>query len=167
MNQFFTSTLTTELISRTETRNGVYNHCGLFLYSTATIEHCNIIVSFFPASISLHATLSISMQELYEWCVILRVNKKCNLPSLLAIGLGIHEVVDGLKLRDGGTALACPEGWGGLSLEDTVCSVCLSKPPAQTVKEELLLTTIEDVHCSLLRMYTVTKKVFMRHDSSC
>ena len=87
------------------------------------------------------------MEELYEVCFILRVSKECNLPSLLAIGSGICEAVDGLNLWDGGTTLACPEWCGGLSLEDTVCSVCLFKPPAQTVKEELLLTTIEDVHC--------------------
>ena len=69
------------------------------------------------------------------------MSKECNLPSLLAIGRGMCEVVDG-TLRDGETTLSCPECCGGLSLEDTVGSFCLTKPPAGTVKEELLLTTV-------------------------
>ena len=61
------------------------------------------------------------------------------IPCFLA--LGGCEAADG-TLRDGGTALACSEWCGGLSLEDTVGSFCLSKPPAWTVKEELHLTTV-------------------------
>ena len=82
------------------------------------------------------------MEELYKVCFILGVSKECNLPSLLAIGRGICEVVDGLTLWDGGTAPACPEWCGGLCSEDTVSSFCLLTPPAWTVKEELLLTTV-------------------------
>ena len=67
------------------------------------------------------------------------MNKECNLPSLLAIGRGMYEVVDDLNLLDGGATLSCPEWCGGPSLEDTVC--LLFKPPAGTVKEELFLTT--------------------------
>ena len=85
------------------------------------------------------------------------MNKECNLPSLLAIGRGICEVVDGLNLRDGGTTLACPECCGALSLEDTVC--LFFKPPARTVKEELFLTTAVYRGCTLL-------KLFMRHGVS-
>ena len=44
-------------------------------------------------------------------------------------------MVEGLNLRGGGATPACPEWCGGLSLEDTVCSFCLTKPPAGTVKE--------------------------------
>ena len=64
-----------------------------------------------------------------------------SIPCFLAIGCGICEAADG-NLRDRGTALACPEWCGGLSLEDTVCSFHLTKPPAGTVKEELQLTTV-------------------------
>ena len=71
------------------------------------------------------------------------------------------EVVNG-NLRDGGSTLARPEsGCGGLSLEDTVRSFPLTKPPAGTVKEELLLTTvvissriIEAVHLKVLTAVT-------------
>ena len=61
-----------------------------------------------------------------------------DIPSFLAIGRGICEVVDG-NLCDRGTTLACPEWCRGISLEDTVCSFCLTKPPAGTVREELHL----------------------------
>ena len=72
------------------------------------------------------------------------------------------EVVDGLNLWDGGVTLVRPEsGCGGLSLEDTVRSFPLTKPPAGTVKEELLLTTvvissriIEAVHLKALTAVT-------------
>ena len=49
----------------------------------------------------------------YEVCSILRVTKKCNLPS------NGCEVVDG-NLGDGGTTLACLDCCGCPSLEDTV-----------------------------------------------
>ena len=57
------------------------------------------------------------------------------IPCFLAIGCGKREKVDGLNLLGGGTTLACPEWCGGLSWEDTVCSSCLTKPPAGTVQE--------------------------------
>ena len=63
------------------------------------------------------------------------------IPCFLAAGCGI----DG-NLRGGGTTLACLEWCGGLSLEDTVCCFCLTKPPAGTVKEELHLTTAVSVY---------------------
>ena len=64
-------------------------------------------------------------KNLYEVCFIQRVNKECHLPSLLAIGRGMYEVVDG-NLRDGGATLACPEWCRGLSLKDTVHGFRLS-----------------------------------------
>ena len=85
--------------------------------------------------------MCIGMEELYEECFIQRVNKECNLPSLLAIGRGIREVADGLNLWDGGATLTCPEWSGSLSLENTVGGFCLTESPAGTVKIELLLTT--------------------------
>ena len=63
------------------------------------------------------------------------------IPCFLAIGCGGCEAADG-TLWDGGTALACPEWCGGLSLEGTVCNFCLTKPPAGTVKEELHVTIL-------------------------
>ena len=84
--------------------------------------------------------MCISMEEHDEVCFIQRVSKECNLPSFLAIGCRMCEV-DG-NLRDGGTTLACPECSASPSLEDTVCSFCLTKSPAVTVKEELHLTTV-------------------------
>ena len=77
-------------------------------------------------------------EELYEECFIQKVSKDSNLPSLLAIGRGICEVVDGLNLLDGVATLASPEWSGGLPLEDTVCGFCLTKTSAGTVKEELI-----------------------------
>ena len=63
------------------------------------------------------------------------------IPCFLAIGCGGCEAADG-TLRVGGTALARPEWCGGLSLEDTVGSFCLTKLPARIVKEELHFTTV-------------------------
>ena len=96
--------------------------------------------------------MCIRMEEiLYEECFIQRVNKECNLPSFLAIGRRICEVVYGLNLRDGGATEWC----GGLSLEDTVGSFCLTKPPAGTVKEEVQVTILWSLIVSVtMTLYT-------------
>ena len=63
------------------------------------------------------------------------------IPCFLALSCGGCEAADG-TFWDEGTALACSEWCGGLSLEDTVGSFCLTKPPAGTVKEELHVTIL-------------------------
>ena len=57
-------------------------------------------------------------------------------PFPLAIGCKVFDS----NLLDMGTSLACCECCGDLSVEDTVCSFCLTKPPAGTVKRSYILS---------------------------